>query len=102
MDTQHAWQKPRMNLGVGWGVTPCEAAGVHLTGTGHSQTECPTVCPEVTVREVAEAWDYMSNIDGRDYAVSYGCDPSTVRDPAQLVTDAHYTRTIRVRQGKEV
>lgn len=23
--------------------TPCERAGVHLAGTGHSQTECPTL-----------------------------------------------------------
>lgn len=24
-------------------LTPCEKAGVHLPGTGHSQTDCPTV-----------------------------------------------------------
>lgn len=23
--------------------TPCERAGVHLAGTGHSQTDCPTL-----------------------------------------------------------
>ncbi|NUS02095.1 MAG: hypothetical protein HOV97_05970 [Nonomuraea sp.] len=23
--------------------TQCEQAGVHLSGTGHSQTECPTL-----------------------------------------------------------
>lgn len=23
-------------------MTPCERAGVHLPGTGHSQTDCPT------------------------------------------------------------
>ncbi len=23
--------------------TPCERAGIHLPGTGHSQTECPTL-----------------------------------------------------------
>lgn len=27
-------------------MTPCEQAGTHLPGTGHSQTDCPTVCAE--------------------------------------------------------
>lgn len=56
---------------------------------------------EVTAAEVLEAWNYMADVDGRDYTTAYGCSPSTVADPAQLVTDAHYTRAIRIRQGKE-
>lgn len=27
-------------------MTPCERAGVHLPGTGHSQTDCPTMGAE--------------------------------------------------------
>lgn len=26
--------------------TPCERAGVHLPGTGHSQTDCPTAAAD--------------------------------------------------------
>ena len=38
-------------------MSHCEQAGVHLPGTGHSQTDCPTTC--------AETWPITPEIAGR-------------------------------------
>lgn len=57
----------------------------------------------VTAAEVLEAWDYMADVDGKDYTGHYGHSVSGMTPEAtlQLVTDAHYTAAVRQRQGKE-